>query len=311
LDTKCGILKTAPKHVPSAFAHFFTDGDFSIEYGLQAPFALDERWEHHNQLLASPDAAGEAELCWREPEQAGRGIRVEGAHVIYIPRSVPFALKWLRKAALARFSFTPGFIKQSAADTPRDKVFVCHEWEIAGADLMVHQLFIEIGKLCRNPKDATQHPRYMNALGALVARHFLPLLDRKPGSQKPPGLPLARLKRVQEHIDKNLQNKIKTGELAGIAGFGEHHFTRLFKASTGMAPCRYIIMKRLELARQLLAEDVMDKTGIALEAGFCDASHLRQAARRFFSGKSTPPKITPVLYRKSGKTTIPKKINRI
>ena len=54
--------------------------------------------------------------------------------------------------------------------------------------------------------------------------------------------------------EKNLANNISLSELAAVVGMSPHYFAELFKKSTGRAPHQYILMKRIEQAKQDLYE---------------------------------------------------------
>jgi AraC family transcriptional regulator len=110
-------------------------------------------------------------------------------------------------------------------------------------------------------------PYYLEALGAFAARHIVSPLTEKSKSQNPAGLPHPQLRRILEHMDRNLRKEIKTGDLARIAGFGQHHFTRLFKVSTGMTPRRFIIMRKFECARELHLKGGMGAAEVADASG--------------------------------------------
>jgi AraC-like DNA-binding protein len=66
-------------------------------------------------------------------------------------------------------------------------------------------------------------------------------------------LPARRLKRVLDHIDRNIDGEISIDELAALAEQGSFHFQRCFKQSTAMPLHRYVIERRVERACEFLA----------------------------------------------------------
>jgi transcriptional regulator GlxA family with amidase domain len=52
------------------------------------------------------------------------------------------------------------------------------------------------------------------------------------------------------------------------------HFTRAFKASTGVPPHRWLLEMRVESARQLLVQSKTPLAEIAYRCGFADQSHM-------------------------------------
>jgi AraC-like DNA-binding protein len=68
------------------------------------------------------------------------------------------------------------------------------------------------------------------------------------------------------------------------------HFARLFKASTGLSPHRFIVARRLDRAKALLTTDVAPVAAIGRTVGFRTPSHFTTVFRR-----STG--MTPSVYR--------------
>jgi AraC-like DNA-binding protein len=93
------------------------------------------------------------------------------------------------------------------------------------------------------------------------------------------------------HIQNNLGRDICVNELADMACFSKDHFSRVFKSITGMAPCDYIIRKRIERAQFLLLTTEMGQKEIIEETGFRSASYFS----RIFKKITT---YTPERYRK-------------
>jgi AraC family transcriptional regulator len=133
----------------------------------------------------------------------------------------------------------------------------------------------------------------------LVARKLAPhrrILVASPSlSRYPPppaGLPPAGLRRVRDHIEAHLGEDTSLHTLAGLAGLSPHHFCRAFKESTGLPPHQYVLWRRIERAKALLADGRLSVTEVALAAGFSGPSQFAHAFRRF-TGRA------PSAYRKS------------
>jgi len=92
------------------------------------------------------------------------------------------------------------------------------------------------------------------------------------------GLPPWTVRRVHEHIDGNLDQRIKVETLAKLAKLSVCYFVRAFKQSVGFTPHDYLIRRRLERTMELLRGTDMPLSEIALATGFSDQSHC---ARRF------------------------------
>ena len=69
--------------------------------------------------------------------------------------------------------------------------------------------------------------------------------------------------------------------MAAVAHLSAYHFARQFKAATGLPPHQYVIMRRVERARQLLqAGGDFSLAEVALHAGFSDQSQFCQHFKR-------------------------------
>ena len=60
----------------------------------------------------------------------------------------------------------------------------------------------------------------------------------------------------------------------------QHHFCRLFKQSTGIAPYQYVIGQRVERAKQLLLQNQLSIAEVAQEVGFSEQSQLTRHLKR-------------------------------
>jgi AraC family transcriptional regulator len=92
------------------------------------------------------------------------------------------------------------------------------------------------------------------------------------------GLPPHVVRRLREHIDTNIEQRIAVKSLAQLANLSVCYFARAFKQSLGIAPHVYLTRRRLERTMELLSGSDMSVSEIALAAGFADQSHC---ARRF------------------------------
>lgn len=106
------------------------------------------------------------------------------------------------------------------------------------------------------------------------------------------GLPPQVLRRVREYVDAHLGDDIEVERLAIVAGLSLHHFARAFKASVGIPPHRFMVERRIAVARNLLTSTDRSIPDIALAAGFSDQSHLSRHFRQSLG-------ISPSAFRRS------------
>ncbi len=114
------------------------------------------------------------------------------------------------------------------------------------------------------------------ALAAHLLRRYAPAIPRRIEG----GLPKRRLQRVLDHIYVNISGDLSLGELAGVASVSASHFKVLFKQSVGMPVHQYVIRRRVDFATELLLNEEMAPSEVALAAGFANQSHMARCMRR-------------------------------
>ena len=87
-------------------------------------------------------------------------------------------------------------------------------------------------------------------------------------------LPQWRLKRVKAYVEHRLGEDIDVVDLAAAAGLSQRHFARSFLRETGETPHRWLMRRRLERAKELLANTDQPLCAIADACGFSSQSHL-------------------------------------
>ncbi len=100
-----------------------------------------------------------------------------------------------------------------------------------------------------------------------------------------------KMQSILTYIHLNLQNDISMGTLASIAYVSKDHFARIFKSIIGIAPCEYIIKKRLEKAQFLLLTSNLSQQEIVENTNFKSVSNFCRMFKKYTS-------FTPSKYRK-------------
>ncbi|MCE8014515.1 helix-turn-helix transcriptional regulator [Halomonas sp. MCCC 1A17488] len=120
-----------------------------------------------------------------------------------------------------------------------------------------------------------------------LAATFLGCLHARLGGETPqPSMRRLDLVKLDHFIDSHLSSPITVADLAAQACLSEAHFRSRFREQTGLSPWQYVRRRRLEAARQLLAESRMPLSQIALHTGFAHQSALSHAFR---SAYGCPP----------------------
>jgi AraC family transcriptional regulator len=84
------------------------------------------------------------------------------------------------------------------------------------------------------------------------------------------------LESILTFIDSRLEQPLKLDDLAGRAGLSRAHFVRRFSALYGVSPHRYLTLRRVERAKDLLLNSHCGIARIAQEVGFNNQSHFTQ-----------------------------------
>jgi len=105
------------------------------------------------------------------------------------------------------------------------------------------------------------------------------------------GLPPTLLRRISDYIAENLGANIGVGDLAALTGLNPHHFGQAFKVCVGVSPHRYLVVRRVRRAEELLRASDLPISEIACLVGFSSQSHLTLNFRKVIG-------ITPARYRK-------------
>jgi AraC family transcriptional regulator len=84
--------------------------------------------------------------------------------------------------------------------------------------------------------------------------------------------------------------------MAAVARLSSYHFARQFKAATGLPPHEYVIVRRVERAKQFLQGGAsLSLAEVAVQAGFSDQSQFSRHFKRILG-------VTPGQFRRSAKT---------
>ena len=94
------------------------------------------------------------------------------------------------------------------------------------------------------------------------------------------GLSPAALQRVQVYVEANLADAMPLQDLAARAALSPFHFARAFRTSVGVPPRAFVEGRRVERARQLLADTTRPITDVAVETGFGTQSRLTTVFKR-------------------------------
>jgi AraC-like DNA-binding protein len=147
-----------------------------------------------------------------------------------------------------------------------------------------------------NPKlsaaitSAFQDTREPLAIDSLVVRLAEGLVDADPscGQAAPRRLDVVALERARQFLDAEKTRVVRSAELETVAGLTRYDLARQFRLMCGTSPYRYLLMRRLAFARELIARR-RPLVEVALEAGFADQAHFTRMFKAAFG-------LTPARY---------------
>jgi AraC-like DNA-binding protein len=126
---------------------------------------------------------------------------------------------------------------------------------------------------------------YAETLGGTFLHHLVVRHSSLAGTRRGRGgagaaLAPWRLRRATEFLEANLAADVSLQDLADEVGLSPHHLCTAFRRSTGLPPHRWLLARRIERAKELLAAGRLSLAEVALACGFASQQHFTVAFRR-------------------------------
>jgi len=123
-------------------------------------------------------------------------------------------------------------------------------------------------------------------LGYLAGRYATP----RPAEIREKGLSPAQRRQLVAYVRGNMAANISVVGLAELVHMSPSHFARVFRASFGISPYRFVMGERIEAAKDLLKDANLSASQVAMAFGFASQSHFVKVFRQFTG-------VTPKQYR--------------
>lgn len=147
-------------------------------------------------------------------------------------------------------------------------------------------------RLARAIAEAFRVPLHSLAVDSLVVSLAEGLLAAEQNGG-PPGVSrhvdVRVLERARQFLDAERTRVVHSTELESITGLTRYELARDFRIMFGTSPYRYLLMRRLEFARERIHRE-RPLVEIAYDAGFADQAHFTRAFKAAFG-------LTPARYR--------------
>ena len=82
------------------------------------------------------------------------------------------------------------------------------------------------------------------------------------------------IQEVKEYVSLHLSERMSVKELADRVYMSTTHFSRIFKQQTGLSPYEFILISRMNRAKELLHQSDMSISQIAYASGFNSESNF-------------------------------------
>jgi AraC family transcriptional regulator len=175
-------------------------------------------------------------------------------------------------------SFVSVYIEQTPEDRePVDLALLAPQLNVR--DQMLQSALARFQLLLHDPSLDT--PGYAETLAMLMAYEMARLSSRlRPPRPHKGGLTARQVRLVVDYIENHLTEKTTIAELAALLDLTRFHFIRAFKHVVGLPPHQFLIMRRVERAKELLETEDMPISEVATKAGFASVPQLTKAFTR-------------------------------
>lgn len=157
-------------------------------------------------------------------------------------------------------------------------------------DNMLRTTMLQFQAILNDP--GLDRPGYAETLAMLVAFEIGRLRNQTAAaSKRVSGLAAWQVRLVTDHLEGHIGDKTTIADLAALLDLSRFHFIRAFKKAVGMPPHQYMLRRRVERGRELLADRDLTVTEIADQTGFGGIAQFTRAFRQIVG-------TTPTAYRR-------------
>jgi AraC family transcriptional regulator len=199
--------------------------------------------------------------------------------IILLPQGTEDEVHWAGPTDHLVVAMHPCLITQALEESAHEnEVELTEHWNLVDGHIsaLLNELAADLDD--RSPAGAIYGDMLATALSVYLRKRYA-VRRRTPVACKG-GLPGYRLKRVLDYIASSLDTDLSLSQLAAIASMSPHYFSELFKQSTGRSPHNYILLQRIERAKQGLRDPARSILDTALDAGFQNSSHFSRMFRK-------------------------------
>lgn len=222
------------------------------------------------------------DLVTQKVSATGRLVSTRGGagNICIAPAGQPISAFWKKPIDNMGIMLDTKFVAETAVENHLGAGFEFVE-VYKTQDPLITQLGLAL--LDESSSDAPMGKLYADSLIQTLTLHVLrsyssasAMIERVGG-----GISGYKLRRVEEFIEAHLEEDLGLQEIAAVANLSQFHFARAFRKTTGQTPQHYVMERRIERAKQLLASGDLPLVEISLRTGFKNQSHFTTLFRKF------------------------------
>jgi AraC family transcriptional regulator len=197
-----------------------------------------------------------------------------------LPQGTIDELRWKGPTHRIAAAIHPSLLVNALDETAHERsIELVENWNLTDSNITSVLLAMTADLNSGSPAGRLYGETLANALAVYLLNRYA-VRRYTPGSYRG-GLPGYRLGRVLDYIGDNLADDLSLSELAKVAGMSPHYFAELFRRSTGHPPHRYVLLRRIERAKQVLTDARCNVLEVGFDIGFQNSSHFARVFRKF------------------------------
>lgn len=239
------------------------------------------RMLEHTNSFHEVNVALNGTLVTEKHSDSGRRIVTHGGNgnLCITPAGQTISASWDKTLDNMGFFLEPDFVIRTAVENHFLPNFEFVEVQRKNDDLIRN---IGLTLLSEADSETPSGRLFSDSLIQTLTLHLLSNYSTaKPVPQTNGGLSGYRLRRVQEFINENLENDLTLAEIAAVADLSQYHFARAFRKTVGQTTQQYVLQRRIEKAKDLLADGDLPIVEVSLRTGFKNQSHFTTLFRKF------------------------------
>lgn len=206
-----------------------------------------------------------------------------------VPSQQPISIDWSDYSECLTLAIEPRVVERAAAESAVAGPIELKEihdrndpliWQIGLALLTESEAQEPVGRLYAES--------LANTLAFHLFRHYNASEAKSIASIG--GLSGRKLRLATEFINAHVAEDVTLADIAAVVDLSPFHFARAFKQTTGLTPQQYLMQRRVELAKSLLAQETLPIVEVSAQVGFKNQSHFTTFFRRYTS-------MTPKVWR--------------